>query len=136
MGVPQISVFVENKKGRIAQVIGILGDAGFSIRGFSVADVSDYGIVRLLVDRGTEARRLLEEAGFTTVSTEVVSVLLDDRPGALGAVLRVLAEAGFDAEYMYLTAQSSVVVKVDEIEEVERVLREKGFSVLGAESID
>lgn len=130
VSVPQISVFVENKKGRVAEVVKTLGRAGFSISGFSVADVSDYGIVRLLVERGDEAHRLLEEKGFTTVVNDVVAIALNNVPGALAAALGALAESGFDAEYMYLTADRSVVVKVDDVAAVERTLTARGFRLL------
>ncbi len=122
----QISVFLENKAGRLADVIGELSDRGFAIRGFSLADTTDYGIVRILTDRGEEAARALRARGFTTVETDVLWVDLKAAAG-LADLLRLLGEACVNIEYLYLTAGGGVAMNVDRLGEVEAMLREKGY---------
>lgn len=130
MAVRQLSVFVENKKGRIAEVIGALAQEDISVFGFSVADVSDYGIVRILTPSGPAARAALEARNLTVVENPVVSVRLEGGIAALADVVGILSNAGVNIEYMYLTARQSVVLRVDEPTQVEALLRERGFECL------
>ncbi|MHB0978570.1 MAG: hypothetical protein ACYC5Q_00560 [Thermoleophilia bacterium] len=130
MAVGQLSVFVENKKGRIAEVIGALAQEGIPVFGFSVADVSDYGIVRILSERGPAARAALEARNHTLVENPVVSVRLETGVAALADVVGILSNAGVNIEYMYLTARNSVVLRVDEPTQVEELLCERGFECL------
>ena len=81
MKVEQISVFLENKAGRLAEVTRVLGEAGINIRALSLADTTDFGILRLIVDQYDRAREILKEKGFTVGKTEVVAVEVPDRPG-------------------------------------------------------
>ena len=90
MKLVQISVFLENRAGRLAEVTGILGDAAINIRALSLADTSDFGILRLIVDRTDEAASLLKSKGFTASSTEVIAVEVEDKPGGLAKVLDLL----------------------------------------------
>ena len=91
MKVEQISVFLENKAGRLAEVTRVLGEAGINIRALSLADTTDFGILRLIVDQYDQAREVLKDKGFTVGKTEVVAVEVPDRPGGLGLVLQILA---------------------------------------------
>ena len=84
MKVEQISVFLENKAGRLAEVTRVLGEAGINIRALSLADTTDFGILRLIVDQYDKAREILKDKGFTVGKTEVVAVEVPDRPGGLG----------------------------------------------------
>lgn len=130
MAVGQLSVFLENKKGRMAEVIGTLAQEGIPVFGFSVAEVSDYGIVRILSDRGSAARAALEARNFTVVVNPVVSVLLSGGTAALADIVGILSNAGVNIEYLYLTARQSVVLRVAEPVEVEALLRGRGFECL------
>lgn len=130
MPVGQLSVFLENKKGRMAEVVGVLAQEGIPVFGFSVAEVSDYGIVRILSDRGPDARKALETRGFTVVVNPVISVLIESGTPALADVVGILSNAGVNIEYTYLTARRSVVLRVDDPAHAEALLRERGFECL------
>ena len=94
MKVTQLTVFLENRSGRLAEVADILGQAGINIRGFSTTEAAEYGIVRLIVTDPDRARQLLHDAGFTTHFSEVLCVKVEDVPGGLAEVLDQLAAAG------------------------------------------
>ena len=94
MKVEQISIFLENKAGRLAEVTGILGKAEINIRALSLADTSDFGILRLIVNDHEKAKKVLKDHGFTVGRTEVVAVEVEDRPGGLNNILQIL----FDVE--------------------------------------
>ncbi len=133
--VEQVSVFLENKSGRLAELTRSLGDAGVDMHALMVADTSDFGVVRIICDRPAHAKRLLDEAGFGASVAEVVAVEVPDRPGGLAEVLEVLGLAGLNVEYAYCFVKSSGdcavdVLKVDD-RRAEAVLAEAGFAVLG-----
>ncbi|HZL06860.1 MAG TPA: ACT domain-containing protein, partial [Coriobacteriia bacterium] len=99
--VVQLSVFIENKSGRVSEVTDILGKAGINIRGFSVSDTADYGILRLIVDAPAKAAAALRAEGFTVREDDVVCIDLPDVPGGLAGVLKIVAAAGVNIEYVY-----------------------------------
>ena len=134
MSVTQLSVFVQNKRGRIAELLSVLADRGISVFGFSLSEVSDYGIVRLLPEDGFGALGMLEKAGFTVVANPVVSVALDDRAGSLADVVGLLASSEVDMDYLYLSARRTAVIKVDDPAAVENLLTGAGFVVLTDQS--
>lgn len=134
MSVTQLSVFVQNKRGRIAELLGVLADREISVFGFSLSEVSDYGIVRLLTEDGPAALGMLDNAGFTVAANPVVSVVLDDRPGSLAEVVGLLAASGVDMDYLYLSARCSAVIKVDDPTAVESLLTGAGFIILTDQS--
>jgi hypothetical protein len=101
MPVEQISVFLENKPGRLAGVTKVLMEAAINIRALSLADTSDFGVVRLIVNDTGKAIQALQTAGFRVRRTEVVAIELDDRPGGLHEVLEILRKAGINVEYVY-----------------------------------
>ena len=107
MQVEQISVFLENRAGRLAEVSSILAEAGVNIRALSLADTSDFGVLRLIVDNNEKARETLKNAGFTVGKTNVVAVEVEDRPGGLHKILDVLFKSGINVEYMYAFVQQS-----------------------------
>ena len=127
MAVMQVSVFLQNKAGRLAEVIGALTGQGLAIRGFSLADTSDYGIVRVLTDRGEEAGRILRDRGFTTVENDVASVDVGRDAGRLAELLGLLGDACVNVEYLYLTSVGGVAMKVDDPADVERRALDAGF---------
>ncbi|MDN5294026.1 MAG: hypothetical protein PWQ31_1331 [Eubacteriales bacterium] len=140
MKVKQVSVFLENKSGRLAEVTSVLGQNNINIRALAIADTSDFGILRMIVSDPEKAYRVLKEAGFTASMTDVLAVEVEDRPGGLAAVLKVLEEAGINIEYIYAFLEKSsqdalVVFRVEQLEEAIRVLAEKGISLLPAEKV-
>lgn len=99
--VQQVSVFLENKSGRLAEVCLTLGQHAINIRALCIADTSDFGILRLIVNDPEKATAVLQEAGFSVGSTAVIALQIPDRPGGLGGVLQKLEAAGVNVEYMY-----------------------------------
>jgi hypothetical protein len=127
VGVRQVSIFLENRAGRVAELVGLLSARGFAISGFSLSETADYGIVRLLTDRGDEAAGALRDGGFTTIESEVLLVDVRTDAGALAGVLRLLADASVDIEYLYLTADGGLAAKVDDLPRVESLLVKRGY---------
>lgn len=101
MAIRQISVFVENKPGRLAEITGFLAEGGVSIRAFSIADTTDFGILRLIVSDTQKAAEVLKAAGVAVSITEVVGISIPDVTGAFAKVVKVLADAGENVEYAY-----------------------------------
>jgi hypothetical protein len=135
VSIPQLSVFVENKPGHLADTLGTLATGGVNIRSFTIADTTDYGILRLVVDQVDLAKAALEEAGYVVVEHPVVCALLPDRPGALAAVVRLVSESGLDIEYVYQGTRDSLLVKTEELERMEELLVAGGFRVLGSSDL-
>jgi hypothetical protein len=140
MKVEQISIFIENKSGRLAEVSSILGDAGVNIRALSLADTSDFGILRLIVNDREKAIDVLKGRGFTVSKTEVVAVEVPDQPGGLASILLVLDAAGTNVEYMYAFvercgANAVIIFRFDETEKAITTLKEKGFNILDGERL-
>ncbi|MFA5515307.1 MAG: ACT domain-containing protein [Desulfuromonadales bacterium] len=140
MKVEQISIFIENKSGRLADVTQVIGDAGVNIRALSLADTSDFGILRLIVDKTDLARTILKEHGFTVSKTEVVAVEVPDRSLGLHGILKVLDGAKVNVEYMYAFVErcgenAVIIFRFDNTENALRVLIEKGINVLSGERV-
>jgi hypothetical protein len=140
MKVEQISIFLENKAGRLAEVTGILGEADINIRALALADTSDFGILRLIVNDHEKAKQILKEHGFTVGRTEVVAVEVEDRPGGLNNILRILFENGINVEYMYAFVQQSgqnavLIFRFDDIDNAVDVLMQNGVTVIGGEKL-
>ncbi|MFP4307898.1 MAG: ACT domain-containing protein [Desulfococcaceae bacterium] len=140
MRVEQISIFLENQSGRLAEVTGILAEAGVNIRALSLADTSDFGVLRLLVDDNEKAKNALKEKGFTVGKTNVVAVAVPDQPGGLHNILAGLGKGGINVEYMYAFVRQSgqnavMIFRFDNTDEALRVLGEAGISVLDGETL-
>lgn len=135
MSIPQLSVFVENKPGHLAQTLGTLADGEVNVLSFTIADTADYGILRIVVDQLDRAKELLESAGYAVVEHPVVCAVLPNRPGALAAVARLVSESGLDIEYIYLGARDSLILKTEQLEKLENLLVEHGFGLLGPEEL-
>jgi hypothetical protein len=131
VSVPQLSVFVENKPGHLAETLGTLAMRGINVHSFTIADTNDYGILRLVVDQVELAKQALGEAGYVVVEHAVVRALLPDQPGALAAVVRLISESGLDIEYVYQGNRDTLLVRTEELERMEELLVEAGFRVLG-----
>ena len=131
----QISVFLENRKGRLAEVCSLLSDAGVSIRALNVADTEAFGVLRIVVDKPEEAIDLFHANNITASKTEVVAVEVPDTPGGLSQVLTVLSGHDVNIEYMYGFVEKSVdkallVFRFDDVEQAIKVLADAGVNVL------
>ena len=138
--VNQISIFVENKKGRLAEVTKILGESGVNIRALFLADTSDFGVLRLIVNNTDLAQEVLRKNGFTVGKTEVVAVAVPDHPLGLCSVLEPLHDKGVNVEYMYAFVEhyrdsAIVIFRFDNSDEAIRILTENGIAVLSGEKI-
>jgi hypothetical protein len=140
MRVEQISVFLENKAGRLAEVTRILSEAKINIRALSLADTSDFGILRLIVNDNDQAKEVLSRHGFTVGKTDVVAVEVEDRPGGLYKILDVLFRASINVEYMYAFVQQSgdnavIIFRFDNLEEAVKVLTANGVTVINGSKV-
>ncbi len=138
MNIKQISVFVENKKGRLAEITEALAKAKVDIRALSIADTTDFGILRLIVDKPDEAATALKELGVTVSITNVIAIGIEDAPGAFSVPMRLLADAGIDVEYMYafITRKSErayVILRVNDNDIAAKILLDKGVELLDEE---
>jgi hypothetical protein len=107
MRIEQLSIFLENKAGRLAEVTDVLAKATINIRALSLADTSDFGILRLIVNDHETAKAALKSAGFTVGLTQVIAVEVPHAPGGLNAILQMLGTKGINVEYMYAFPQKS-----------------------------
>ena len=132
MFLKQLSIFVENKPGRLEAIIDTLGKNDINIRALSIADTTDFGILRLIVDDVDRAKSVLKETGVISKRTDVVAVFLDDRSGGLAKVLSVLTAGGLNIEYMYafLTKTEGTALMVLKADD-----EQKALDVLEANSI-
>ena len=140
MKVEQISIFLENKSGRLAEVTRLLGDGGVNIRALTLADTTDFGILRLIVSDKARALEVLKKAGFTVGTTEVVAVEVPDRPGGLSGILDSLGEEGINVEYMYAFVEKSgddavVIFRFDDPDKAIAILRRSGVAIMAAEKV-
>ena len=140
MQAEQISVFLENKAGRLAEVTGILSEANVNIRALAVADTSDFGVLRLIVDDNIKAVKALKNRGFTVGRTDVVAAEVEDKPGGLHRLLDMLHKAEINVEYMYAFVQPSsenavMIFRFDNIDEAIRVLEEQNVKVINGSEV-
>jgi hypothetical protein len=135
VNVKQLSVFIENKTGRVSEVTDVLGNAGVNIRGFSVSDTSDFGIVRLIVNDPDKGREVLSEAGFRVKVSDVICLELPDHPGGLAGVLKVVSGAGVNIEYVYSLISTYVVINVADIDRAISLLEGKAVRLVTQEEI-
>ena len=140
MRVKQISVFLENKAGRLADVTAILAENAVNIRTLSLADTSDFGVLRLIVDHTEKAEKVLRQNGCTVRMTDVVAVEVKDQPGGLHTILDLLRKAGINVEYMYAFVQQSgnnaiMIFRFDQTDSAISVLKTHGIPVLDGQTI-
>lgn len=140
MKVEQISIFLENKSGRLAEVTRLLGEGGINIRALTLADTTDFGILRLIVSEKAKSLEILKKAGFTVGMTEVVAVEVSDRPGGLAEILDRLGEEGINVEYMYAFVEKSgddavVIFRFDEPDKAIAILQRNGVTIMEAEKV-
>ena len=130
----QVSVFVENRRGRLAEVTGILAESNINIRALSIAETTSYGLLRIIVDCPLEAERILREYGIAASMTNVLAVNVPDVPGGLHKLLKTLSEHNLSIEYMYHAFVSQkdnnacMILRVDDEEKALSVLTENGYT--------
>ena len=140
MQIKQLSIFVENKAGRLAEITAVLAEANVDIRAISIADTSDFGILRLFVDHPDEAVEALKKAGMTVSLTSVIAIGIHDRPGEFAKAMRILADEHIAIEYMYAfisrdKGKAFVILRVDDDQRAVSVLQDSGITILTAEEI-
>ncbi|WP_039764405.1 MULTISPECIES: ACT domain-containing protein [unclassified Caldicellulosiruptor] len=140
MYVKQISVFLENKSGRLAEVTSILGKNNIDISALSIADTTDFGILRLIVNKPDLALQVLKENGFTVSATDVIAIAVEDKPGGLAKVLEILYKNDIGIEYMYafvgkITDEALVILKVENGDYAVNVLKENNVRILSANEV-
>lgn len=141
MKVEQLSIFLENKTGRLAEVTKAMAGHNINIRALSLADTSDFGILRMIVDRTEDAKTLLKDAGFTVGRTIVVAVKVQDIPGGLNHVLNILTEHKINVEYMYAFVQkngayATMIFRFDRIDQAIEALKANNIPLLSPEEIN
>jgi hypothetical protein len=137
MQIKQISVFLENNAGRLAEVTKIIAKAEVNIRAISIADTADFGILRIIADKAETAMSALSNAGFTARMTDVLAVEIPDTPGSLARIMELFQKTSVNIEYLYAslegeTGKAVVIFKVDDIAHGLEIVKENGLSTLDA----
>lgn len=140
MFIKQLSLFVENKSGRLAEITAALAAAHIDIRAVSIADTTNFGILRLIVDKPDKAEQLLRDAGYTVALTNVIAVGMPDIPGGFAAAMKALSDAGISVEYMYAfnsrkDGRASVILRVENNEDAVKALQMGDIEILGEDAI-
>ena len=135
MAIKQLTVFVENSRGRLVEITGLLATGNIDMRALSIADTRDFGILRLIVSNTEKALSILREYGLLVQITEVVGVKIPDRPGELSRALSVLDAGGINIEYLYAflsgeKGSADMVIRVEDNAIAESILRDAGFETL------
>lgn len=138
--IKQISLFLENKKGRLAHVCRVLGDSGINIRALSIADTADFGVLRLIVNEPLKAYDILKETGFVVNITDVLAIEVPDIPGGLAAALEKLDQSGINVEYTYAfignaSKDALVIIRVENPADAIEAIKESGIKVLGGKEV-
>ena len=137
----QISVFVENKRGRLAEITKVLGDNDIDMRALSIADTTDFGILRIIADKPDLAIKVLKDEGFAVSITEVITLLVDDKPGGLAAALEVFDAHDINIEYMYhlITKEAdkaAIIMRVNKPAEVVEKLKDTSITLLSSQDME
>lgn len=140
MAIKQLSIFVENKEGKLVTITDSIANAGIDIRALSVADTQDFGIFRLIVTDPEKAKEALESSGCFVSITQVVGVSIPDEPGSLAKIVNILARYNINIEYMYAFIavsgkEASVVLRVADNETAEKILTDNGVKLLEEKDI-
>jgi hypothetical protein len=140
MSVKQISVFLENKKGRLAEVTQTLSREKINIRALSLADTADFGVLRIIVNNPERCLAVLKANSFVAQVTEVIAIEVEDKPGGLARILEVLDQDNVNVEYMYAyvekTRENAIVIcKIDDRERALQVLEKNGIAIVRAEEL-
>ena len=140
MTIHQISVFLENRAGQLADITAILSESRVDLRAINIAETADYGVLRLIVDDAQRASAVLLERGFILTMTPVVGVEVPDTPGGLSKVLGIISRAGIDIEYMYSVfgqkdGQACMIFRVADADGLTALLAENGIATIAGEDL-
>ncbi len=140
VAIKQISIFVENKPGRMARVAKTLSDAGVNIRALTIAEAGDFGVIRMVVDDTEKGYQVLREKGLTVSETDVLAVELKDVPGGLYEIAKTLGDHAINMDYAYafVTAKAEramLILRVDDIKRATEVLQATGVRIATREEI-
>ncbi len=133
MIIKQISIFVENRPGRLAEITDIIAQNNINIRALSIADTTHFGILRIITEHTNQVEEVLKQNGLTVSITSVISVCINDKPGGLSSVLHVLADNDIQIEYMYAFVSNSkvddayVVMRIEDDLRAQEILKAHGF---------
>jgi len=137
MAIRQISVFVQNTSGRLAEVTALLAANNLNLRAISIADTADFGILRMIVDQPDQTLAILKTAGITAKETEVIGVEVEDNPGELARVTELFKDSGINIEYLYASLErcsdrAIIVLKVNQVATGIKLLDSNGFHTVSA----
>jgi hypothetical protein len=140
MYVKQISIFLENRAGRLEEITLVLAEGNINIRALSLADTSDFGILRLIVNQPEEAMTLLRNAGFTVRENSVFAVEVDDQPGGLHQILQLFGAAGISIEYMYAffekkSGKAVIIIRVENTDQAINALKDGKIPLLSSKEV-
>lgn len=135
MLIRQLSMFLENKEGRLSAALKVLADNGINISALSLADSDEYGVLRLIVDDADKAKQALTNAGITVATNNVIAIVMDDKPGGALAALELLSTNGISVEYMYaciakVTGKAIMVVRADDCQKADKILSDGGYDTV------
>ncbi len=135
MELKQITVFLENKAGRLGEVTRALAEGGINMRAMSIADTADFGILRIIVDDTEKAKKVLDDAGFTTRITRVAAVEIEDKPGSLASVMQLFERTQVNIEYLYASLESKsgkavVIFKLGDHDKGLKILEDHGLATI------
>ena len=140
MKLTQISVFLENRKGRLYEVCSLLGRNKINIRALTVAESEEFGILRIVVDKPAQAAQVLKKDGFVASLTDIVAVEVEDKPGGLSNILKVFSQSNVNVEYMYgfvekKSDKALLVFRFDEPDKAIELLKKKKIKIVGSREI-
>ncbi|GAB1481395.1 ACT domain-containing protein [Treponema sp.] len=135
MQIKQISIFLENNAGRLAEVTKVIAEANINIRAISIADTADFGILRIIANKPEAAMAACAAAGFTTRMTDVLAVEIPDEPGSLARIMELFKNSGVNIEYLYASLEGAkekavVIFKVDDVALGLKIVKDNGFATL------
>ena len=135
----QLTVFIENRSGRLSEVLGVLRDAEVNILSLSLADTTEFGLLRLIVDNAARGKEVLTQRGFSSLLSDVLIIEIPHKAGSLQKFLASVDEGGVNIEYMYgLSIESKdayIVIKVSDNEKIEKILAKTGVKTLSCEEL-
>ena len=138
--IKQISLFAENKPGRLANIANKLKEAGVNIRAFTIAESGDFGIIRMVVDKSDYAHSVLHDAGFTVSETSVLGIEMDDVPGSMSRIADVFGKANINLDYAYAFVtrdqKALLIVRVSNIEKAVEKLEEEGIKLINMKELE
>ena len=140
MTIKQISIFIENRKNALSELTNVLATHNINIRALSLADSSDFGIARLIVDNSEQVQAALERSHYIVKVTSVIAIEIPDKSGSLNKILKVLADNGRNVEYMYgftgrKTNSAYMIIRCTDIPETEKVLEKAGIRMMNQDEL-